>query len=205
MSEDGTTHGRLTDPGSASANLEMLQGLVVAPGMVVVALLMLAAATPVPLLSSTAGPAVVVVLGVAATLVAAHAARRYRAAYGVVRRAPRLGGRYAAATCCALAGAYLVRLPDLATDTSPEGAVVSVVTMLFGRRSGPAAPLIVSVGTLGFVLSVLPLGRWTGGPGHPFSHMAVLLMVAALVQLVVAVRCHLVLRQALGGAPRGRP
>jgi hypothetical protein len=202
MPKSDTTYGRIAEVRFVSANFEMLQGLVVAPGMLVVAVLMYAASTPVPLLSGAGGQLLVVALGIAATVAAARAARRYQTTYGIVRSSPRVGGRYAAATFCALAGVLLVRLLDLQTETSPEGVVMSVVAILFGRRSGPAAPPIVTVGALGLLLSVLPLGRWTDTGSHPFSHMAVLLTAAALAQVVVAIWCHLVLRRVLAGVPQ---
>ncbi|QCB94977.1 hypothetical protein [Cellulomonas shaoxiangyii] len=192
---------RIEDVRFVSAHYEMLQGLVVAPGMLVIALLMFAATPSGAVLEGAGWRFGVVALGVLATALATLAARRYRERYGSVRPHAGVGSRYALVSFVALAGVLVVHLLDLRTDASPEGLVVSAVVVVAGLRAGPLAPPLITAGVVGAVASALPLGRWAGTDVHPLSQMAVLLTAVALAQVVIAVWCHLVLRRVLGAHP----
>jgi hypothetical protein len=200
MSGNATSQ-HLRDVRFVTAHYEMLQGLVVAPGMLVVAMLMFADTPAGRRFSGTGWLLLAIAAAVVGTALAVLAGRRYRTLYGEVQARPSQGMGYMLASLAALLAVGVVRLLDLDTPLSPEGVAVSLVAVGAGLRLGPLARPVITVAGIGLLLSLMPLGEWAGASTHPLSEIPGLLTAVALGQVAVALLSHQVLRRVLGGHP----
>lgn len=173
-------------------HFDSLQGLAGVPGVLCAALVTAWFLDVVP------GWWVLAAVPVAA-LLTYLAVRHYGRRYGRVspRRTPStwtdwLAG--AAGVASGIAGAAWVDLP-----VAVGGVVLATTAALGALRIRPLAPALVTVGGVGVVVSLLPLG----GPGapHPLNGLEPTVLAGCAGAVVVLVWAHVVLRRSFTPVP----